>query len=64
MAATGTMTSAPSSLSALILNSHKLIFMPETAHAPTLVAFQATLQKFVSYKYKEYIEALYTEMAL
>jgi hypothetical protein len=59
VAATGTMPSAPSSFFALILNNHKLIFMPETSYAPTLGAFQATLQKFLSAKYKDYIDVVY-----
>ena len=60
--AEGSMPSAPSSFFALILNNHKLIYLPETAHAPTLGMFEATLQKFLSLKYKAYTDALYDQL--
>jgi len=53
------MASAPSSFFTLILNNHKLMYLPETADAPSLAVFQSTLQKFLSIKHREYINALF-----
>jgi hypothetical protein len=53
----GSLPSAPSSFFALILNNHKLMYVPETGQAPSLGAFQATLQYFLGIKYREYINA-------
>lgn len=54
--------SAPSSFFALILNNHKLMYVPETAQAPSLGAFQATLQYFLGIKYRGYINARFQEL--
>lgn len=49
------MPSAPSAYFILVLNSHRLIYFPETAHAPDLSAFRATALSFLRDKHKDYI---------
>src|ERR1700723_2454744 len=39
--------SSPSAFFLLILNNHRLIYFPETAHAPDLKTFRATLYDFI-----------------
>ena len=51
--------SAPSSFFVLILNNHKLVYVPEMAQAPGLGQFQATLQKFLGIKYRAYVDVLH-----
>lgn len=58
----GSLATAPSSFFALILNNHKLMYVPETGQAPALGAFQATLQYFLGIKYREYINARFQEL--
>jgi len=41
------MQSAPSAFFILILNNHRLIYFPETAHAPDLSAFKSTVRAAV-----------------
>lgn len=53
------MRSAPSAFFVLILNNHRLIYFPETPHAPDLNAFKATAQYFLRKQHKEYVEGLY-----
>jgi hypothetical protein len=53
----GSLPSAPSSFFALILNNHKLMYVPETSQAPSLGMFHATLQYFLGIKYREHINA-------
>lgn len=53
----GSLQSSPSSFFALILNNHKLMYVPETHQAPGLGHFRATLQVFLGIKYREYINA-------
>ena len=52
--------SAPSAFFVLILNNHKLIYVDETDDAPSITAFQATLQHNVSQMYRQYIDILYS----
>jgi hypothetical protein len=47
--------SAPSALFVLVLNNHKLIYLPETKDAPSLDAFRALSHKFISEKYKNFL---------
>ncbi len=54
-----TMPSAPTSLFVLILNNHKLIYLPEVSAAPPLQAFSATIRKFIGQKRKEFLESEY-----
>ena len=49
---------APTSIFIFILNSHKLLFINETAHAPGIQAFKSTMSYFIRKKRVEYIEIL------
>lgn len=51
--------SAPSALFVLILNNHRLIYFPETPHAPDLNAFRVTAQQFLRQQHKEFIDKCY-----
>lgn len=51
--------SAPSAHFVLILNSHRLIYFPETAHAPNLSAFRSTVLSFIRRKHKIFIDQKY-----
>lgn len=55
------MPSAPSAFFALVLNSHKLVYLPETPHAPPLGTFGSTVQHFLRLKHREHINALYDQ---
>jgi len=54
------LASAPSAFFVLILNSHRLIYFPETPDAPDLRAFKATIKRFVSDRHREYIDEIHT----
>lgn len=51
--------SAPSAFFVLILNNHRLIYFPETPHAPDLNAFRVTAQQFLRQRHKEFIDKRY-----
>lgn len=51
--------SAPSAFFVLILNNHRLIYFPETPHAPDLNAFRVTAQQFLRLQHKEFIDKKY-----
>jgi len=51
--------SSPSAFFVVTLRNHKLIYMPETIHAPDLTSFQATLQNFLSATRKRWITDQY-----
>jgi len=51
--------SSPSSFFLLLLNNHRLVYVPETAHAPDLSAFKTTSAKFLREKHKQYINYIY-----
>ena len=53
------MRSAPSVFFVLLLNNHRLIYFPETPHAPDLNAFKATAEQFLRRRHKEYVNELY-----
>lgn len=53
------MLSAPSAFFVLILNNHRLIYFPETPHAPDLNAFRVTAESFLRKRHDEFIEELY-----
>lgn len=53
------MRSSPSAFFVLILNNHRLIYFPETPHAPTLSEFKATAEYFLRSAHKSYIDELY-----
>jgi len=54
--------SAPSSFFVLILNNHKLIYLPETADAPSLDTFASTVHGFLRTKHRLYIDRLYQNL--
>lgn len=51
--------SAPSAVFVLILDTHKLLYLPETAYAPSLSAFAATVRHLVKEKHKHYLNGRY-----
>ncbi|MBY5854307.1 hypothetical protein HFN51_27780 [Rhizobium leguminosarum] len=53
------MRSAPSAFFVLILNNHRLIYMPETPYAPDLVAFRGTALTFLRSKWNKLIDNLF-----
>jgi hypothetical protein len=55
------MRSAPSAFFVLILNNHRLIYFPETAHAPDLSAFRSTAKAFIGLKREQFIQRQYDE---
>lgn len=55
-----TMESAPSSLAALLLGSHRLLFVRETPHAPEMSQFGTTFKYKLRNATIEYIDTLYT----
>ena len=56
-----TMLSAPSAFFVLILNNHRLIYFPETPHAPDLNAFRVTAQQFLRQRHLEFIDKRYKQ---
>jgi len=58
------MESAMSGFFVLILNNHKLVYLPETADAPSLDTFASTLQTFFRIKHRGFIDATYQERRL
>lgn len=53
------MPSAPSAFFALDLNNHKLVYLPETAYAPSIAVFASTLQNFLRRKHTAFVRSLY-----
>ena len=53
------MRSAPSAYFVLVLNNHRLIYFPETPHAPDFTPFEATCKRFLRMSHREYVEGLY-----
>lgn len=51
--------SAPSAFFVLILNNHRLIYFPETPHAPDLNAFRVTARQFLRQQHQEFINKTY-----
>ncbi|MEJ1160711.1 hypothetical protein [Prosthecomicrobium sp. N25] len=52
------MRSSPSSFFLLVINNHRLVYFPETPHAPDLKAFKATIQYFLDEEHRRYIRKL------
>ncbi|AVF09410.1 hypothetical protein J7S89_12870 [Acinetobacter baumannii] len=52
---------SPSAIFVLILNNHRLIYLKETPHAPTLEMFKDTCQTFFRRQTKRYAESLLEE---
>ncbi len=51
-----TMPSAPSALFALVMDTHKLIYLPETRSAPGLSAFRATAARLIKDRHRAFIQ--------
>lgn len=49
--------SAPSALFVLLVDTHRLLYLPETAHAPTLSNLEATARSFLRSAHGEFINA-------
>lgn len=58
---TASLATAPSAFFMLILNSHRLIYFPETAHAPDLKSFKSTAIAFIKKKHKDFIHQQYIQ---
>ncbi len=54
-----TLRSSPSSFFVLVLNNNRLMYYPETAHAPDFTAFRATCMAFLDKKHKDFINSIY-----
>lgn len=48
--------SAPSALFLLALGGHKLLFLPETSHPPTLKSFESTARHFLQQERRDYVK--------
>ena len=53
-----TLQSSPSSIFVLILNNHRLIYLKETPHAPTVEMFRETCYTFLSRKTRDHAKQL------
>lgn len=53
--------SAPSAFFVFVLNNHKVIYLPETPHAPALGAFGSTVSAFLRKSHWAYINALHQQ---
>ncbi|MCL5102956.1 MAG: hypothetical protein M1133_02415 [Armatimonadetes bacterium] len=55
------MNTAPTALFLLVLNNHKLVYLHETIHSPSLLSFERTVQRFLREKHKQYVRGLHEE---
>ncbi|NHB58907.1 hypothetical protein G9F32_12895 [Acinetobacter sp. 194] len=55
---TKVLPSSPSATFVLILNNHRLIYLKETKHAPTLDMFKSTAETFLKRETKDYLLSL------
>ncbi len=55
----GSLDSAPSAIFVLILNTHKLIYCPETAHSPAISSFRSTVYNYIRQSQKKFIQEEY-----
>lgn len=53
-------STAPSAFFVLILNNHRLIYLPETPFAPDLDAFRTTAENFLTKRHEEFIKELHS----
>lgn len=51
--------SSPSSVFVLILDVHRLMYVKETKHAPSLENFKSTIESFLKVKHKKFIDETY-----
>ncbi|MGB0747113.1 MAG: hypothetical protein ACPGO3_00060 [Magnetospiraceae bacterium] len=56
------MESSPSAFFILILNNHKLLYLPETPSAPTLQVFSSTIRNFLTIKHMAFIDELFQSL--
>ena len=56
------LASAPSSIFVLFLSNHKLLFVREVAGAPSLENFGTTIEHFIKFKRKEFIDQEYERL--
>ena len=54
-----TMQSAPSALFALVVDTHKLMYLPETSQAPHLSAFRATASRILKEQHTGYVDHIH-----
>lgn len=54
--------SSPSAFFVLVLNNHRLIYFPETPHAPELKPFEVTVSLFLRTKHTEFINGIYERL--
>jgi hypothetical protein len=52
----GKLESSPSAIFVLLLNSHKLIYYPETAYAPSLSSFRSTAYSYIRQRQNSFID--------
>ena len=55
------MASSPSAYFVLILNNHRLIYFPETPHAPDFSSFGATCRRFLVNARSEYVDGVHRQ---
>lgn len=53
------MRSSPSAFFVFFLADHRLAFVPETSHAPTLGNFSSTIEYFIKQEFKKFIDDWY-----
>ena len=56
------MRSSPSVFFVLILNNHRLIYFPETTHAPTLDMFRSTVLWCLRIKHEQFVNELFSDL--
>jgi len=54
--------SSPSAVFVLILNNHKLIYLKETANAPSMAELHSTIDKFIRKKHEKFITDTYKRL--
>ncbi|ELW9446578.1 hypothetical protein [Burkholderia orbicola] len=55
----GSLDSAPSAIFVLLLNSHKIIYCPETAHSPSISSFRSTAYNYIRQSQNKFIQEEY-----
>ncbi|WP_155301747.1 hypothetical protein [Burkholderia gladioli] len=58
----GSLESAPSAIFVLILNTHKIIFCPETAYSPSIASFRSTAYNYIRQSQKKFINKEYDRL--
>lgn len=58
----GSLESSPSAIFVLILNNHKLVYCPETAHAPSLASFRSTAYSYIRQAQNKFIKDTYEDL--